>query len=71
ADSEASGEDAGSYRYKAKSLYAYNASPDDPNEISFRKGEIFDIVNTEGNWWQARNADGTVGLAPSNYLHII
>jgi hypothetical protein len=43
------------------SLLVDKASPDDPNEISFRKDEILDIVDKEGKWWQARNADGTVG----------
>lgn len=37
------------------------ASPDDPNEISFTKGEILDIVDKQGKWWQAKKADGTVG----------
>ncbi|KAF9270751.1 hypothetical protein L218DRAFT_1013796 [Marasmius fiardii PR-910] len=57
--------------YKAKALYAYTASPDDPNEISFTKNEILDIVDKQGKWWHARKADGTVGIAPSNYLQII
>ncbi|ESK92145.1 osmosensor protein [Moniliophthora roreri MCA 2997] len=57
--------------YRAKALYAYTASPDDPNEISFTKGEILDIVDKQGKWWHARKADGTVGIAPSNYLQII
>ncbi|EIW86941.1 hypothetical protein CONPUDRAFT_161570 [Coniophora puteana RWD-64-598 SS2] len=57
--------------HKAKALYAYTASPDDPNEISFTKGEIMDIVDKQGKWWQAKKADGTVGIAPSNYLQII
>ncbi|KAK7063731.1 high osmolarity signaling protein SHO1 [Favolaschia claudopus] len=60
-----------SYQYKAKALYAYSASADDPNEISFTKGEILDIVDKQGKWWQAKKADGTVGIAPSNYLQII
>lgn len=62
------------------------ASPDDPNEISFTKGEILDIVDRQGKWWQAKKADGHVGsesllysyslclsdtVAPSNYLQII
>ncbi|KAJ7110368.1 hypothetical protein C8R43DRAFT_1042388 [Mycena crocata] len=59
------------YLYKAKALYAYSASADDPNEISFNKGEILDIVDKQGKWWQAKKADGAVGIAPSNYLQII
>ena len=39
------------------------ASPDDPNEISFTKNEIMDIVDKQGKWWHARKADGTVGSA--------
>ncbi|KIK70556.1 hypothetical protein GYMLUDRAFT_149058 [Collybiopsis luxurians FD-317 M1] len=60
-----------SFTYKAKALYAYTQSPDDPNEISFAKGEILDIVDKQGKWWQAKKADGSVGIAPSNYLQII
>jgi hypothetical protein len=37
------------------------ASADDPNEISFSKGEILDIVDNTGKWWQAEKEDGTHG----------
>jgi SH3 domain len=48
------------------------ASPDDPNEISFSKGEVMDIIDKTGKWWQARKDDGSVGstcslLAPSHF----
>jgi len=63
--------DDSGYAYRARALYAYTASPDDPNEVSFTKGEILDIMDNNGKWWQARKSDGTAGIAPSNYLQII
>jgi len=63
--------EAGGYAYKARALYAYTASPDDPAEISFSKGEILDIVDNNGKWWQARKEDGTTGIVPSNYLQLV
>jgi SHO1 osmosensor len=37
------------------------ANPEDPNEISFQKGEILDIVDKQGKWWQAKKGDGSLG----------
>lgn len=56
---------------KARALYSYSASPDDPNEISFAKGEILDILDNSGKWWQARKSDSTKGIVPSNYLVLV
>ncbi|KAJ7688881.1 hypothetical protein B0H17DRAFT_1202743 [Mycena rosella] len=56
---------------RAKALHAYHGSPEDPNELSFAKGEILEIDDQEGKWWQAKKADGTLGIVPSNYLVVI
>ncbi|KAJ3121273.1 Transmembrane osmosensor [Nowakowskiella sp. JEL0407] len=56
----------------ARALYLYQANQEDPNELSFQKGEILEILDNNGKWWHARktNPDGTVvaGIVPSNYL---
>ncbi|KAJ3201622.1 Transmembrane osmosensor [Entophlyctis luteolus] len=58
--------------FQARALHSYTANPADPNEISFEKGQILDIVDSKGKWWHSRYvaADGRVvfGIAPSNYL---
>ncbi|KAI5449246.1 Transmembrane osmosensor [Naganishia albida] len=61
----------GGYTMRAKALYAYTASPDDPNEVSFAKGEVLDIMDNSGKWWQCRNQNGQVGICPSNYVQLL
>ncbi|XP_033931585.1 tyrosine-protein kinase fynb isoform X2 [Pseudochaenichthys georgianus] len=49
-------------------LYDYEARSED--DLSFRKGERFQIINsTEGDWWDARSlTSGGSGYIPSNYV---
>lgn len=37
------------------------ASPEDLSELSFRKGEVLDILTNSDLWWEARNSQGKNG----------
>lgn len=50
-------------KQKAKANYAYSASPDDPNEVSFAKGEILVVLDNTGKWYQVRTASGQQGVS--------
>ncbi|KAJ7055731.1 hypothetical protein C8F01DRAFT_993822 [Mycena amicta] len=56
---------------RARALHAYHGSPDDPEELSFKKGEVLEIEDQQGKWWQAKKSDGTLGIVPSNYLVLL
>ncbi|XP_017306996.2 tyrosine-protein kinase Fyn isoform X3 [Ictalurus punctatus] len=49
-------------------LYDYEARAED--DLSFRKGERFQIINsTEGDWWEVHSlTTGKSGYIPSNYV---
>ncbi|WVQ63040.1 uncharacterized protein L199_001191 [Kwoniella botswanensis] len=59
------------YKHRAKAMYAYSASPDDPNEVSFAKGDILEVLDNTGKWFQVRTPAGATGIAPSNYLTLL
>lgn len=70
-DSAAPQEQGGSRLQRAEALYSYKASEDDPTEISFNKGDILEIVDSSGKWWQAYRPNGELGIVPSNYLQML
>ncbi|KAJ3886763.1 SH3 domain-containing protein, partial [Lentinula edodes] len=53
---------------KAKALWGYNESGEDPQDLSFQSGDIIEIVQeTNNDWWTGRYR-GREGLFPSNYV---
>lgn len=56
---------------RAKAMYAYSADPSDSNEVSFAKGDILEVLDNSGKWWQVKTPSGAVGIAPSNYCSLI
>ncbi|KAK9710238.1 Transmembrane osmosensor [Basidiobolus ranarum] len=59
------------YKYRVRASHPYTASREDPNEMSFSKGDVLEVVDTNGKWWHARKPDGTIGIIPSNYVEVI
>ncbi|TFK34192.1 hypothetical protein BDQ12DRAFT_690068 [Crucibulum laeve] len=70
-EGDASGRVTSQTVYRAEALFEYTASADDHHELSFAKGEILEVIDKSGKWWEARKADGKTGIAPSNYLRIL
>jgi hypothetical protein len=53
-------------------LYSFDAQ--NPEELTFAKGEKLDIVDHPAHdpeWWKAMNARGEVGLVPTNYIEVV
>ena len=52
---------------QARAVYDYQASLDDPYELSFKKGDLFDIIDTSRKWqWEVEAADhGRLGSMTS------
>ncbi|KAG7089628.1 hypothetical protein E1B28_011293 [Marasmius oreades] len=53
---------------RAKAIWGYNEEQIDPNDLSFRTGDIIEVTSeTNKDWWTGR-FNGSEGLFPSNYV---
>ncbi|KAF8153325.1 kinase-like domain-containing protein [Crassisporium funariophilum] len=56
---------------RAKVLFDYTPSPEDPNELPLRKGEVIHVLDNSEKWWIARKSDGKQGIVPCNYVDLL
>lgn len=61
-----SGISAPDHVLRVRAHYPYDAAS--PEEVSFVKHEVMEVLNNQGNWWKVLKADGKIGMAPSNYV---
>ncbi|KZT29963.1 SH3-domain-containing protein [Neolentinus lepideus HHB14362 ss-1] len=53
---------------RAKALWDYNENGETPDDLSFRAGDIIEIISeTNPDWWTGR-LNGRQGLFPANYV---
>jgi len=53
---------------RCQALYQFSATQ--AHELSFNVGDVLNLMNTEGQWWQAE-LNGRQGMIPSNYVQRI
>jgi SH3 domain-containing kinase-binding protein 1 len=49
-------------------MYAYKAQRDE--ELSLREGDIINVLNSEGDWWEGE-LKGKRGLVPGNLMALL
>ncbi|KAH8117763.1 SH3-domain-containing protein [Phellopilus nigrolimitatus] len=56
---------------QARAIWAYNESGQDPDDLSFRVGDVIELVaETNADWWTGK-FNGRQGLFPSNHVEKI
>ena len=52
-------------------LYDYTAHDQNNRQLSFRKGEQFEVLDKTGAWWLAKGVSTELeGYIPSNYMNV-
>jgi len=53
---------------QVRALWNWNDNEQNPNDLSFRTGDVFEVMTeTNSDWWTGRH-NGKQGLFPSNYV---
>ena len=53
---------------RARGIYEFNGQ--DASELSFKVGDVINILKNTGDWWEGE-LNGKKGLLPSNYVQLI
>jgi amphiphysin len=53
---------------RARAMWDFAAQ--DPSELSFRKGDVLNILERNGEWWKGE-LNGQVGVLPANYVQLM
>jgi amphiphysin len=54
----------------ARACALWDFTANDPSELSFRKGDVINILERNGEWWKGEVNDH-VGILPANYVQMI
>jgi uncharacterized protein YgiM (DUF1202 family) len=49
-------------------MYSYQADPNDPNEVSFNKGDMLEVLDATGKWYQVKTEGGQTGVSQRQCL---
>lgn len=61
--------DMGASKGRATALYDYDATKS--TQLSFREGDILQVLDDTSAWWKCKNTQGQKGVVPSNYLEML
>ena len=53
---------------RVRGVYRYVRNPENPDELSFDKGDVLEAWDNVPGWWNAKKASGETGVVPSPYF---
>ncbi|PVG04225.1 SH3-domain-containing protein [Serendipita vermifera] len=56
---------------QARALWDYNLDCEEPEDLSFVKGAIIEVLNEDNEDWWTGKCNGRTGIFPSNYVELL